>query len=116
MAIGMCRKTGRTLKGWDQFLSRLTQVLTTYVTARNKVRGFGCLVPTLLSKNASNATLSLLQHYVMAAFSNPENGIDDFTPSRVVAERTSNGATITIYGTWNDQAVSPFTVELPMAA
>lgn len=114
--VGMCRKTGRTITGWDQFISRVTQVMTTYISARNKVRGFGSQLPATLSRNTSNATLALIQTYAMGAFMNPENGLEDFTPLRVVAERTSNGTSVTFYGKWNGRFVEPFTIDLPMAA
>ena len=114
--VGMCRKTGRTITGWDQFISRVTQVMTTYISARNKVRGFGSQLPATLSLNTNNATLALIQTYAMGAFMNPSNGLEDFEPSRVVAERTQNGTSVTFYGKRNGRVVDPFTIELPQAA
>lgn len=114
--VGMCRKTGRTITGWEQFVSRVTQVMTTYISSRNKLRGFGSQLPATLSRNTSNATLALIQTYAMGAFMNPLNGIDDFEPSRVVAERTQSGTAVTFYGKWNGRFVEPFTIDLPVAA
>lgn len=114
--IGMCRKTGKTLTGWDQFISRVTQVMTTYISARNKARGFGSQLPATLSLNTSNATLALIQTYAMGAFMNHLNGLEDFTPSRVVAERTKNGTSVTFYGKWDGRMVVPFIIDLPQAA
>lgn len=110
--IGMCRKTGRTLTSWDQFISRVTQVMTTYISSRNKVRGFGSQLPATLSLNTSNATLALIQTYAMGAFMNEANGLSDFTPSRVVATLTEDGTAVTFYGTWNGQLVDPFTINI----
>lgn len=110
--IGMCRKTGRTLTGWEQLISRITQVMTTYISSRNKARGFGSQLPETLSKNTSNATLSLIQTYAMGAFMNEENGLQDFIPDRVVAERAPNGAAVTFYGKWNGQFIDPFTITI----
>jgi hypothetical protein len=114
--IGMCRKTGRTITGWDQFISRVTQVMTTYISARNKARGFGSQLPATLSLSTSKATLALIQTYAMGAFMNPLNGLEDFAPSRVIAKRTPNGTSVTFYGKWNGRAVDRFTIQLPQAA
>ncbi|MBY8291122.1 phage baseplate protein [Vibrio fluvialis] len=113
--IGICRRTGRTLTGWEQFLSRVEQVMTTALAGRNKYRGFGSQLPATLSKNTNNQTLALIQAYTMGAFLNPVNGLSDFTPSRVVAERTASGTLVTFYGHWNGIAVEPFTVPVSNA-
>lgn len=110
--IGIDRKTGRTLTGWEQFLSRVTQVMTTQIGARNKYRSFGCQLPSTLSRNTSNATLALIQTYAMGAFMNEANGLQDFTPERVVAKRTAIGTLVTFYGTWKGQIVDPFTIQV----
>lgn len=111
--IGMCRKTGRTITEWDQFISRITQVMTTHISARNKAREFGSQLPATLSRNTNNATLALIQTYAMGAFMNPANGLEDFTPSRIVAERVKDGTSVTFYGEWNGRMIEPFTINLP---
>lgn len=104
--IGIDRTTGRTLTGWQQMVSRVQQVMTTPIGAREKRRGFGCRVPETLGKNVSNQQLMLAQAYAIDAFYNPVNGISDFQPTRCIASRHATGIILTFEGVWNGQRSS----------
>lgn len=110
--IDIDRQTGAAITGFDNFVSRVTQVMSTPIGAREKRRQFGSRLPSLLSKTTSDHLLSLAQTYAMEAFLNPINGLTDFTPSRVVASRHSNGITLRFEGRWNGSWVEPFDINL----
>ncbi|MGI2002042.1 phage baseplate protein [Shewanella frigidimarina] len=110
--VGIDRLSGKKLTGFDQFVSRVTQVMSTQIGTREKRRNFGSKLPSLLSKPTSGSLLSLAQTYSMEAFLNAENGISDFKPNRVVATRHSNGITLRFEGKWNGQLIEPFLIEV----
>ena len=110
--IGIDRRTGKMLTGFDQFVSRVTQVMSTRIGAREKRRNFGSRLPELLSRSTSDHLLSLAQTYAMEAFYNLSNGINDFTPSRIVATRRNDGITLRFEGSWNGQWVEPFEISI----
>lgn len=110
--IGIDRQTGTAITGFDNFVSRLTQVMSTQIGSREKRRKFGSRLPSLLSKTTSGHVLSLAQTYAMEAFLNPVNGLADFIPSRVVSSRHSNGITLRFEGQWNGRWVDPFDINL----
>lgn len=101
--IGVDRNTGRTLTGWAQMVSRVEQVMTTRIGAREKRRQFGSRVPETLAKNMSDQQLMLAQSHAIDAFYNPENGISDFIPTRCVASRRDTGIALRFEGAWEGQ-------------
>ena len=111
--IGIDRKTGRTVTGFEQLVSRVTQVLTTPLTGRTKRAGFGSEVRKYLSANMTNAALLQVQSAALSAFYNPENGLSDFVPSRCLATRQATGLNLSIEGKWNGQ---PASLEVPIDA
>lgn len=104
--IGMDRNTGRTIDGWQQFVSRATQVLTTPVGGREHRRRFGSRVPELLGRLTSDEVLILAQGRAIAAFYEPINGITDFQPTRCVASRHATGLRLVFEGTWLNRRVT----------
>lgn len=102
--LGIDRRTGKTITGFEQFVSRMTQVLTTRIGSREKRRGFGAKLPSLLSKATTDQLLTLAQTYAIEACHNP--AVADFAPSQVVASRTTDGIKLQFYGTWNGDSVS----------
>ena len=110
--IGIDRKTGKMITGFEQFVSRLTQVMTTRIGSREKRRKFGSRLPDLLSRSTSDHLLALAQTYAMEAFYNAENGIQDFTPTRIVATRRQDGITLQFAGTWNDEWIESFEINV----
>ena len=110
--IGIDRLTGQKLTGFEQFISRVTQVMSTQIGTREKRRKFGSRLPSLLSKSTSDNLLSLAQTYAMEAFLNSVNGLTDFVPNRVVAIRHSNGLVLRFEGKWNGSWIEPFDINL----
>lgn len=104
--IGMDRDTGRTIDGWQQFVSRATQVLTTPIGGREHRRRFGSRVPELLGRLTSDEVLILAQGRAIAAFYEPINGITDFQPTRCVASRHATGLRLAFEGTWLTRRVT----------
>lgn len=98
--IGIDRTTGRTLSAFDQFVSRVAQVMTTPLGAREHRPAFGSRVPETLARNMGDDLLLLVQAHAVEAFYNPVNGIDDFEPSEVVASRDTNGVRLRFAGKW----------------
>ncbi|MCH9690999.1 MAG: phage baseplate protein [Gammaproteobacteria bacterium] len=109
--IGIDSRTGRTLSDWEQLVSRVRQVITTPVGAREKRRDFGSRVPETLSRNLGDQQLVLAQAFAIDAFYQPINGIDDFTPSRCIASRHASGLRLQLEGTWQGQKKS---LEVPI--
>lgn len=101
--VGIDRNTGRTITAWDQLVSRVTQVMTTRIGTREKRRTFGSRVPDTLGRSMSDKLLVLAQSYALAAFYEPINGINDFTPTRCVATRGGAGIILQIHGLWNGE-------------
>lgn len=104
--IGMDRATGRTLDGWQQFVSRVSQVLTTPLGGREHRRRFGSRVPELLGRLNSDDVLILAQSRAIDAFYEPVNGINDFQPTRCVASRHATGLRLAFEGTWRRRRVT----------
>lgn len=101
--IGIDPRTGRTIDAWEQFVSRVAQVMTTPIGGREKRRDFGCRIPETLAKNTGDDLLLLAQSYAIESFYNPANGLEDFTPSRCVASRHASGIRLRFEGTWRHQ-------------
>lgn len=103
--IGFDRNTGRTIDGWEQFVSRVQQVMTTPIGGREKRRTvFGSRVPETLGKNMSGELLLLAQTYAIDAFYNQDNGINDYQPTRCIARRRDDGITLFFEGNWHGQS------------
>ena len=94
--IGMDRRTGRTIGAWAQFVSRVTQVMTTPLGSREHRRRFGSRVPETLA-----------QAHAIDAFYNPANGIGDFRVESCVATRRPDGPGILLKfrGVWRHERV-----------
>lgn len=104
---GICRKTGRTISGWDYFVGLAEDALTTQLGSRQKYREYGCRLPELLSKLNSDGVLMLAQAYAAQCFANPENKLaEQFTLKRVIASRTETGLRLQFAGSWQGQDVS----------
>ena len=101
--IGIDRNTGRTISGWDQFVARVEQVMTTQIGEREKRRNFGSKLPSLRSKNMNNTVLMQAQSFAIDAFYNASNGISDFSPTSCVATRGNSGIHLSIKGFWNNE-------------
>lgn len=104
--IGIDRRTGRRLSGFDQFVSRVVQVMTTPIGAREHRRAFGSRVPEVMGRLQSDELLMLAQAYAMDAFYNEANGLTDFKPSRVRCQRGELGLRMSFEGTWQGQSRS----------
>lgn len=104
--IGMDRDTGRTIDGWPQLVSRITQVMTTPIGGREHRRRFGCRVPELLGRLNGDDVLILAQSRALTAFYEPMNDIGDFKPTRCVAQRTPTGLRLAFDGVWRRQLVN----------
>jgi len=101
--IGIDRNTGRTLTGWEQFISRVQQVMSTRIGSREKRRAFGSRVPETLAKNMSEQQLMLAQSYAIDAFYSAMNGISDYQPTRCIASRHASGIVLQFEGNWHGQ-------------
>lgn len=104
--IGIDRKTGRRLDGFDQFVSRVAQVMTTPIGARVKRPKFGSNVRRYLSENMSDNVRIKVQSASIEAFYVAENGLTDFVPSRCVCRRGESGFSLYIEGVWNGRTQS----------
>lgn len=103
--IGIDRKTGRKIEGFDQLVSRIAQVMTTPTSGRVKRPTFGSRAREYMGANMSDSVLIRLQSAVISAFYDPINGLTDFVPSRCVAKRLSNGLALYLEGNWNGQDI-----------
>ncbi|WP_298770395.1 phage baseplate protein [uncultured Shewanella sp.] len=104
--IGIDRATGKRLDGFEQFVSRVTQVMTTPLTGRAKRAGFGSRIRELLGANMSPSTLVRVQSFAIEAFYNSDNGLSDFIPSRCVAKRRNDGLDLYFEGQWQGRHVN----------
>ena len=104
--IGIDRRTGKTLSAYAQLVSRVTQVMTTPLGAREKRHTFGSRVRLVLGENMTDATLIRAQTAALEAFHNPVNGISDFSPTRVVATRGAVGVTLHFAGIWQGKIIA----------
>lgn len=112
--IGIDRKTGRTIDGFSQLVSRITQVMTTPKAGRVKRPTFGSDVRQYMGANMSDSMLIRLQAAAIAAFYEPINGLTDFVPSRCVAKRLTDGLALYFEGKWNGQSIK-FEVSLDVS-
>jgi phage baseplate assembly protein W len=103
--IGIDRKTGRRITGFDQLASRIVQVMTTPKVGRAKRPTFGSDVRQYMGANMSDSMLIRLQAAAIAAFYEPINGLTDFVPSRCVAKRLTDGLALYFEGKWNGQTI-----------
>ncbi|OOI04714.1 phage baseplate protein [Vibrio sp. OULL4] len=103
--IGIDRKTGRRIDGFEQLVSRVTQVMTTPLGGRAKRSNFGSRVREGLAANMSDSMLVRTQASAIEAFYNPANGLQDFSPSSCVAKRHSTGLSLYFEGKWQGRSV-----------
>jgi hypothetical protein len=103
--IGIDRRTGRRIENFEQFVSRATQVLTTPPGGRAKRGRFGCSARKYLGANTVDSVLVSIQAASIAAFYVPENGLQDFKPSRCVAMRHNSGIKLYFAGKWLGRSV-----------
>lgn len=104
--IGIDRKTGRKIDGFDQFVSRVTQVMTTPFGARVKRPGFGSNVRNYLSANMTDGVKVQVQSAAIEAFYISANCVSDFVPSRCVCRRGESGFSLYFEGAWNGRSMS----------
>ncbi len=104
--IGIDRRTGRQIDGFEQLVSRITQVMTTPLAGRAKRPAFGSRVREYLGANMTDTMLVLTQAAAIEAFYNPVNGLQDFVPSSCVAQRHATGLSLYFQGKWQGRQVS----------
>lgn len=103
--IGIDRDTGATVSEWELFVQRATRALSTPLGTRQKRPLYGCRLPARLSRTQGDQLLILAQGDALEAFYNPANGLAEFSPSSVVAQRGATGLILNIAGTWKGRAV-----------
>ncbi|ASA54680.1 phage baseplate protein [Vibrio gazogenes] len=103
--IGIDRITGRKIDGYEQLVSRITQVMTTPLGGRVKRSGFGSRVRENLAANMTDSMLVRIQSDAIDAFYNPENGLSDFIPDRCIAKRHATGLSLFFSGRWQGRTV-----------
>lgn len=103
--LGMDRKTGRRIDGFDQLVSRVTQVMTTPLVGRAKRPKFGSKVRENMGANMTDAMIVKVQSAAIEAFYHPNNGLSDFVPSRCVAKRLDSGLALYFEGVWDGQNI-----------
>ena len=104
--LGMQRDTGRSISGFDQFVSRVVQVMTTPLGTREHRRTVGSRLHETLAQGTGDDMLMKVQAYALEAFYNQDNGLGDFTPDRVVATRTATGVVLRFSGEWKSRNVT----------
>ncbi|SDU83858.1 phage baseplate protein [Pseudomonas mucidolens] len=104
--IGIDRNTGVAVDDWLQFVQRATRALTTPLGTRQKRPLYGSMVPQLLGQNLGDDLLILAQSHAAQAFYNPHNGIADFAPEVIVANRQGAGLLLRFAGTWKNRKQS----------
>jgi len=109
--IGIDRKSGRRIDGFEQFVSRVTQIMTTSLVGRAKRPKVGSKVRDSLSANMSDSTLVRVQSASIEAFYNKANGLHDFVPSRCIAQRHATGLSLFFEGKWQGR---PVKFEVPL--
>lgn len=109
--IGIDRKTGRKIEGFEQLASRIMQVMTTPLVGRVKRARFGSRVRELLAANMSDSMLMRVQAYAIEAFYNPVNGLLDFVPESCVARRHESGLNLYLTGVWHGRLIN---MEVPV--
>jgi uncharacterized protein len=109
---GIDRKTGRTITGWQLFVSHAGDVLTTQLGSREKRRDFGSRCPELRGKNNGPINQMRMRAYVALAFADPENGLRDrFQLTNVDVSATSVGFLVKITGKY-DGSVQTFSASV----
>lgn len=109
---GIDRKTGRTITGWQLFVSHAGDVLTTQLGSREKRRNFGSRCPELRGKNNSPDNKMLMRAYVALAFFDPANGLKDrFQLTNVDVAATAAGFFVQITGKY-DGSVQTFSASV----
>ncbi|NRD72689.1 phage baseplate protein [Shewanella sp. VB17] len=114
--IGIDRSTGRSIDGFAQLVSRVTQVMTTPLSGRAKRPTFGSKVRENLAANMSASMLVRIQAASIEAFYNPVNGLQDFVPSSCVAKRHATGLSLYFEGQWQGRSIKfevPLDVSTP---
>lgn len=104
--IGIDRDTGATVDDWPQFVQRAIRALTTPLGTRQKRPLYGSTLPTLLARNLGDGVLLLAQVAAVEAFCNEANGVSDFEPDVVLAERYGNGLKLQLSGTWHNRKMT----------
>lgn len=104
--LGMQRDTGRSISGFDQFVSRVVQAMTTPLSSREHRRTIGSRLHETLALGTGDDTLMKVQAYALDAFYNKDNGLSDFTPDRVVATRSATGVVLQFSGVWKSRNVT----------
>lgn len=103
--IGISRKTGQRISGWDLFIDLAEDALTTQLGSREKRRDYGSRLPELLSKLTSDNLLLLAQVYATETIEHPPNNLSHlFVVDRVIAYRTDNGFRLQLIGKYNGQS------------
>ncbi|KUI98992.1 hypothetical protein [Vibrio sp. MEBiC08052] len=103
--IGIDRMTGRQIEGYEQLVSRVTQVMTTPLGGRVKRAAFGSRVREHLAANMTDHMLVRTQSAALEAFYNPENGLSDFIPDSCIATRHATGLSLYFSGNWKGRTV-----------
>lgn len=112
--IGLSRKTGEMLTGWDLFIALAEDALTTQLGEREKRRDYGSRLPSLLARNTGDGLLMLAQVYAAEAFVHPPNNLSHlFVVDRILASRHKTGLRLQIAGKYRGQAVK---FEVPIHA
>ena len=112
--IGLSRKTGQILTGWELFVELAEDALTTQLGSRQKRRDYGSRLPELLGRITGEDVLMKAQIYATEAFIHPPNNLAHlFTVSRIIASRHAGGLRLQIAGSYGGQAV---TFEVPINA
>ena len=104
--IGIDRNTGAAVDDWLQFVQRAIRALTTPLGTRQKRPLYGSMIPQLLGQNLGDDLLILAQSHAAQAFYNPQNGIADFEPQVIVANRQGAGLLLRFAGTWKNRKQS----------
>ena len=97
--IGICRKTGQTLTGWELYVSHFSDVMTTQLGSREKRRGVGSRIPELRGRNNGPNAAMLARAYTAQAYENPANGLKkDFSLKKIDVQQRANGFLIRVSG------------------
>jgi uncharacterized protein len=109
--LGMDRTTGRTIGGTEQLASRLLQVFTTQANARHRRRQFGSKAPDALAHLTNQGTILQLKAEMFDAMLNPDNGVLDFSATKIQFEVVDDGLHAHIDGAWQGAEI---TVRVPI--
>lgn len=109
--IGMDRRTGRTISGTQQLASRLQQVFTTQLAARNRRRTFGCQLPAMLGHNVNPGLLLSAKAEMFDALADSSNGCRDFRARNIQLQATETGFIAELQGRYRGEDI---TVRVPL--